>query len=303
MEIGVPEDRLPRRERRLVVRAIAQSGRTSGQVAELSVGIPANDTPVLSIDPDALELREGGSATIIISASATPVDVIAASLSAPAGGSLSAEDLSPNLPLMIELSPQRPATEIAIAAISDDMAELFESDALALRKLSGFAEVAATLALSIPANDTPTVTASLPDLIAEGDTGTLSIEAQRPPAVDVIIRVRAEGGGRLARSRKRLAHGDDILLAESASRTQAVIGVEEDGRAQLDQRISLSLSAADQPIVLDEDSGDSPSPFPPATPRGSPSPALRRRSWRPTATTTAGPSPSCQGPRRRRTSP
>ena len=150
VEIGVPEDRLPQRERRLVVIAIAQSGQARGHVAELSVSIPANDTPILSIAPDALELREGGSATIAISASATPIDVIAASLTVPAGGSLSAEDLSPNLPLRIELSPQRPTTEIAIVAISDDAAELPESGSLALHKLSGFAEAAATLTISIP---------------------------------------------------------------------------------------------------------------------------------------------------------
>ena len=254
--IGIKEDNKAQLDQRisLSLSATDQPIILDADSERLSFTIPANDTPILSINPSALELREGGSATIAIGASATPIDVITASLTAPAGGSLSAEDLSPNLPLRIELSPQRPVTEIAIAAISDDAAEPLESGALALRELSGFARPGAPLRISIPANDTPTVTASLPELIMEGDAGILSIAAQRPPAADSVIRIRAEGEGAARVLINGAPMSDDILLTESATRTQATIGVKEDNKAQLDQRISLSLSATDQPIILDADS-------------------------------------------------
>ena len=256
--IGVKEDNKAQLDQRigLTLSATDQPIILDANSRQLFFTVPANDTPTLIISPDALELREGSSAAIIISASATPIDVIAFSLTTPTGGSLSAEDLSPNLPVRIELSPRRPATEIAIVAISDNIAELPESGALVLPKLSGFAQSGAPLRISIPANDTPTVTAGLPELIAEGGAGILMIEAQRPPAATAVIRIRAEGEGAARVLINGAPMSNDILLAESASRTQAIIEVKEDNKAQqFDQQISLTLSAADQPIILGANSG------------------------------------------------
>ena len=241
--VGVIDDETPAHESAYRLRLERVPGGSYGLENDVfAVTVPANDPPTLSIAPDALELMEGGSATIAVGASTTPIDVVAVSLSAPVGGSLSAEDLSPNLPLRIELSPQRPATEITVAAVSDNLPELPESGALALRKLSGFAEVAATLALSIPANDTPTLSIA-PDALElmEGGSATIAISASATPIDVVAVSLSAPVGGSL--SAEDLSPNLPLRIELSPQRpvTEITVAAVSDNLPELPESGALAL--------------------------------------------------------------
>ena len=179
--ISVPNDNRPDQRQTYQINAAVTNNALASISTQLTVTIPANDTPKISFSTAAVSTLEEESVAITIDISPPPIEPVQATIDFQAGTLMANRIASPSFPTTFTIAAGTPSTRITITPLDDQIEQPDQSATLTLTLDSGFAQTGTPnhLTLTVDASDQPnsiTILPTEPTLI-EGTTHALTLTA------------------------------------------------------------------------------------------------------------------------------
>ena len=211
------------------VEGLAQIGATN----TVTITIPPNDAPILSIAPAKLTLTEGQTTQITITANPAVTENTTITIND------NNQDQITGVPSQIILPAGQASTVFSITVTDDTAPELGQDIIITLNSVSGFTQIGAanTVTVTIPPNDTPTLSIAPTKLtLIEGQTTQITITANLAVTENTTITLNDNNQDQIT------GVPSQIILPAGQASTVFSITVTDDTAPESTQTIAITLS-------------------------------------------------------------